>query len=79
MPAEKPQTIIGLYLNLAEHAIVLCADENSRIQALDRPPPGLLLKLGRNGTAPVIGLCDEVPKRDQRRHAGRQRTSPGRG
>ena len=54
MPAGKPQAIIGLYMNLAEHAIVLCADENSRIQALDRTPPGLPLKKGRNGTATVI-------------------------
>ena len=54
MPAEKPQAIIRLYLNLAEHAIVLCADENSRLQALHRTPPGLPLKKGRNGTAKVI-------------------------
>ena len=54
MPAEKPQAIIGLYLNLAEHAIVLGTDENSRIQALHRPPPSLPLKKGRNGTATVI-------------------------
>ena len=54
MPAEKPQAIIGLYLNLAEHAILLCADENGRLQALHRTPPGLPLKNGRNGTATVI-------------------------
>ena len=30
MPAGKPQAIMGPYLNRAEHAIVLCADDNSR-------------------------------------------------
>ena len=30
MPAGKPQAIIGLYMNLAEHAIVLCANDNCR-------------------------------------------------
>jgi hypothetical protein len=34
--AEKLEAIIGLYLNPPEHAIVLCADEKSQIQALDR-------------------------------------------
>jgi transposase len=33
-----------------EHAIVLCADEKSQIQALDRTQPGLPLKKGRCGT-----------------------------
>jgi transposase len=42
--AEKLEAIIGLYLNPPEHAIVLCADEKSRIQALDRTQPGLPLK-----------------------------------
>ena len=48
--AEKLETIIGLYLNPPEHAIVLCADEKSQIQALDRTQPGLPLKKGRCGT-----------------------------
>jgi transposase len=42
--------IVGLYLNPPEHAIVLCADEKSQIQALDRTQPGLPLKPGRCGT-----------------------------
>jgi transposase len=50
--AEKLEAIIGLYLNPPEHAIVLCADEKSRIQALDRRQPGLPLKKGRCGTMP---------------------------
>jgi hypothetical protein len=40
----------GLYLSPPEHAIVLCADEKSQIQALDRTQPGLPLKKGRCGT-----------------------------
>jgi transposase len=48
--AEKLQTIVGLYLNPPEHAIVLCADEKSQIQALDRTQPGLPIKKGRCGT-----------------------------
>lgn len=48
--AEKLEVIVGLYLNPPEHAIVLCADEKSQIQALDRTQPGLPLKKGRCGT-----------------------------
>jgi len=47
---EKLQDIVGLYLNPPEHAIVLCADEKSQIQALDRTQPGLPMKQGRCGT-----------------------------
>jgi transposase len=46
----KLEAIVGLYLNPPEHAIVLCADEKSQIQALDRTQPGLPLKKGRCGT-----------------------------
>jgi len=48
--AEELEAIIGLYLNPPEHAIVLCAEEKSQIQALDRTQPGLPLKKGRCGT-----------------------------
>jgi transposase len=48
--AEKLNVIVGLYLNPPEHAIVLCADEKSQIQALNRTQPGLPLKKGRCGT-----------------------------
>ena len=48
--AEKLGVIVGLYMNPPEHAIVLCADEKSQIQALDRTQPGLPLKKGRSGT-----------------------------
>lgn len=48
--AEKLDAIVGLYLNPPEHAIVLCVDEKSQIQALDRTQPGLPLKKGRAET-----------------------------
>jgi transposase len=48
--AEKLEDIVGLYLNAPEHAIVLCCDEKSQVQALDRTQPGLPLKKGRAGT-----------------------------
>ena len=48
--AEKLEDIVGLYLNPPEHALVLCADEKSQIQALDRTQPGLPLKRGRSQT-----------------------------
>jgi transposase len=48
--AEKLETIVGLYLNPPERAIVLCVDEKSQIQALDRTQPGLPLKKGRGAT-----------------------------
>ena len=71
---EKLEDIAGLYLNPPEHAIVLCADEKSQIQALDRTQPGLPMKKSRcgilthdhkrNGTATLFasrcpsGSCD---------------------
>lgn len=48
--AEKLEAIVGLYVNPPEHALVLCCDEKSQIQALDRTQPGLPLKPGRAGT-----------------------------
>jgi transposase len=48
--AEKLEVVVGLYLNPPEHALVLCCDEKSQIQALDRTQPGLPIKRGRAGT-----------------------------
>jgi transposase len=48
--AEKLEGVVGLYLNPPEHALVLCCDEKSQIQALDRTQPGLPLKKGRGQT-----------------------------
>jgi transposase len=47
---EKVTDIVGLYMNPPEHALVLCVDEKSQIQALDRTQPGLPLKKGRAAT-----------------------------
>ncbi|MFT7550882.1 MAG: transposase [Rhodothermales bacterium] len=47
---EKLEDIVGLYLNPPEHAIVLCCDEKSQVQALDRTQPGLPMKKGRAET-----------------------------
>ena len=47
---EKLYDVVGLYLNPPEKSIVLCVDEKSQIQALDRTQPGLPIKKGRCGT-----------------------------
>ena len=48
--AEKLATIVGLYLAPPDRALVLCVDEKSQIQALDRTQPGLPLRQGRQRT-----------------------------
>lgn len=47
---EKLEDIVGLYMSPPEHALVLCCDEKSQVQALDRTQPGLPLKKGRTQT-----------------------------
>ena len=47
---EKLEDIVGLYMSPPEHALVLCCDEKSQVQALDRTQPGLPLKKGRAET-----------------------------
>ncbi len=47
---EKLHDVVGLYLNPPDKALVLCVDEKSQIQALDRTQPGLPMKKGRCGT-----------------------------
>jgi transposase len=44
---EKVRDIVGLYMNPPEHALVLCVDEKSQIQALDRTQPLLPLRPGQ--------------------------------
>lgn len=61
---EKMLNIVGLYMNPPENAVVLCVDEKTQIQALDRTQPLLPLKPGhpkrltatykRNGTVALI-------------------------
>lgn len=65
---EKLEDIVGLYMAPPEHALVLCCDEKSQIQALDRTQPGLPLKKGRaqtmthdykrNGTTTLFGALN---------------------
>jgi hypothetical protein len=43
---EKVYDVVGLYLNPPEHAVVLCADEKSQVQALDRSHPVLPMMPG---------------------------------
>ena len=47
---EKLCDVVGLYLNPPDKSLVLCVDEKSQIQALDRTQLGLPLKKGRCGT-----------------------------
>jgi len=47
---EKLTDVVGLYLNPPDKALVLCVDEKSQIQALNRTQPGLPMKKGRCGT-----------------------------
>ena len=47
---DKLVDVVGLYLNPPEKAVVLCMDEKSQIQALDRTQPSLPMKKGRAGT-----------------------------
>ena len=48
--ADKLADVVGLYLDPPQNALVLCVDEKSPIQALDRTQPGLPLKRGRGET-----------------------------
>src|SRR5450631_2634119 len=47
---ERLTDVVGLYLNPPDKALVVCVDEKSQIQALDRTQPGLAMKKGRCGT-----------------------------
>ena len=65
---DKVRDIVGLYLNPPEAAVVLCVDEKSQIQALDRSAPMLPLMPGvparhthdyvRNGTTNLYAALD---------------------
>ena len=47
---DKLIDVVGLYLNPPKKAVVLCMDEKSQIQALDRTQPSLPMTKGRAGT-----------------------------
>ncbi len=65
---EKVRDIVGLYLNPPDHAMVLCVDEKSQIQALNRTQPVLPMGLGyvegvthdyvRHGTTTLFAALD---------------------
>lgn len=65
---EKVRDVVGLYLNPPDHAVVLCVDEKSQVQALDRTQPLLPLGLGyvegvthdyvRHGTTTLFAALD---------------------
>jgi transposase len=80
--AEKVRDIVGLYLHPPENALVLCVDEKSQIQALERTQPLLPLGLGyvegvthnyvRHGTTTLFAALDltsgRVLHQTKRRH-----------
>ena len=47
---EKFTDVVGVYLNPPDKTIVLCADEKTQVQALDRTQPALPMKKGHCGT-----------------------------
>jgi transposase len=65
---EKVRDIVGLYLSPPERALVLCVDEKSQVQALDRSQPLLPMRPGqverrthdykRNGTTSLFAALD---------------------
>jgi transposase len=67
---DKVRDIVGLYLDPPEHAVVLCVDEKSQIQALDRTQPMLPMRPGqaerrthdysRHGTTSLFAALDVV-------------------
>ena len=79
---EKVRDIVGLYLHPPENAVVLCVDEKSQIQALERTQPLLPMGLGyvegvthdyrRHGTTTLFAALDTatgtVLSRCRRRH-----------
>jgi putative transposase len=79
---EKVRDIVGLYLNPPENAVVLCVDEKSQIQALERTQPMLPMGLGyvegvthdyrRHGTTTLFAALDtakgKVLTQCRRRH-----------
>jgi transposase len=65
---EKVRDVVGLYLNPPDHAVVLCVDEKSQVQALERTQPMLPVGLGhaegvthdykRHGTTTLFAALD---------------------
>src|SRR6266404_3448382 len=65
---DKVRDVVGLYMNPPEHALVLCVDEKSQMQALDRTQPLLPMRPGqierrthdyeRHGTTSLFAALD---------------------
>ena len=65
---EKVRDVVGLYMNPPEHALVLCVDEKSEVQALERTAPLLPMRPGqierhthdyrRHGTTSLFAALD---------------------
>lgn len=72
---EKVRDVAGIYLNAPEHAVVLCVDEKSQIQALNRTQPLLPMRLGypelqthdyvRNGITTLFAALDVKTGKDR--------------
>lgn len=62
----KSIDVDGIYLSPPQNAIVLCVDEKSQIQALDRTQPGLPMKRGRCGTW-LMSMSGTEPRRSSPR------------
>jgi transposase len=83
---EKVRDLVGLYLNPPDHAVVLCVDEKSQVQALDRTRPLLPLRPGvperqthdyiRHGTTSLFAALEvasgKVIGKCQRRHRSQE-------
>lgn len=83
---EKVRDLVGLYLNPPDHAVVLCVDEKSQVQALDRTRPVLPLRPGvperqthdyiRHGTTWLFAALEvatgKVIGKCQRRHRSQE-------
>jgi len=83
---EKVRDLVGLYLNPPDHAVVLCVDEKSQVQALDRTRPILPLRPGvperqthdyiRHGTTSLFAALEvatgRVIGKCQRRHRSQE-------
>lgn len=81
---EKVRDVVGLYLNPPDHAIVLCLDEKSQIQAVDRTQPLLPMRPGqaerrthdyeRHGTLSLFAALDTATGEVIHRNFGKHRS-----
>jgi hypothetical protein len=72
---DKVRDIVGLYLNPPDRALVLCVDEKSPIQALDRTAPLLPMRPARRSGAPTTTSATAPPASSPPSTPGPDRTS----